>query len=117
MPQALFVLPPTASNSKPASLQPVAIRLKNDGPLFYPNDPNWLDSSLTSVLLTYQELIAPKQYSGGWKFFRGRETAHLQMYVACLFYLHIDFVIFDPRYYSGEIRQQTDVNELANQFI
>jgi hypothetical protein len=32
-------------------------------------------------LLTYQELIAPKQYSGGWKFFRGRETAHLQMYV------------------------------------
>lgn len=40
MPQALFVLPPTASNSKPASLQPVAIRLKNDGPLFYPNDPN-----------------------------------------------------------------------------
>jgi hypothetical protein len=41
-------------------------------------------------------MLAPKQYSGGWKFFRGRETAHLQMYVACLFYLHIDFVIFDP---------------------
>ncbi len=39
-PQALFVLPPTASDAQPASLLPVAIRLKNDGPLFYPNDPN-----------------------------------------------------------------------------
>lgn len=38
--QALFALPPTASNDKPASLQSVAIRLRSDGPLFYPNDPS-----------------------------------------------------------------------------
>jgi arachidonate 15-lipoxygenase len=39
-PQALFVLPPTASDTDPASLQPVAIRIKDNGPLFYPNDPS-----------------------------------------------------------------------------
>ncbi|HFD12897.1 MAG TPA: lipoxygenase [Crenotrichaceae bacterium] len=39
-PHALFVLPPTASDNQPATIQPVAIRLKDDGPLFYPNNPN-----------------------------------------------------------------------------
>lgn len=38
--QALFVLPPTATNESPASLVPVAIRLTENGPIFYPNDPD-----------------------------------------------------------------------------
>jgi arachidonate 15-lipoxygenase len=39
-PKALFVLPPTTTEAQPASLLPVAIQLKNDGALFYPNNPN-----------------------------------------------------------------------------
>ena len=51
--QALFALPPTASYDQPASLQPVAIRLRSDGPLFYPHDPKDTHSGIAWTQAKY----------------------------------------------------------------